>query len=260
MTIQSTKIAILAGGFGSRLGRETENLPKPLVEIGGSPILMHIMQHFCRAGLRDFVIALGYRGDCIKRYMMDYAQLHGDLRINLQSNQFERYGAQAPDWNVELIETGLRTQTGGRIRRLQPWLGDSRFILAWGDGLHNVDLGALLAFHAGHGRLATVVAVRPPARFGHLEFEGDRVVEFSEKPQAAEGWINGGLFVLEPGVFACIDGDDTHWEHAPMRRLAAEGQLMAYRHEGFWQCMDTPRDLALLNRLWDAGSPPWQVV
>ncbi|QFU77663.1 glucose-1-phosphate cytidylyltransferase [Halioglobus maricola] len=254
------KIAILAGGFGSRLGIETESKPKPLVEIGGRPILWHIMHGFQRWGLDDFVIALGYKGDMIKKYMADYARLHGNLRIELGNNEIHHHDAQPLDWNVELIETGQRTQTGGRILRLKPFVGNQTFILAWGDGLSTVDVDALLQFHQQHGKLATVTAVRPPARFGHLEFEGDRVAEFSEKPQTAEGWINGGIFVLEPGVFEYIEGDDTHWEREPMENLARDGQLMAYRHEGFWQCLDTPRDLALLNRLWNSGSPPWQAA
>ena len=239
------KVAILAGGVGSRLGTETESKPKPLVEIGGMPILWHIMRLFCHAGLHDFVIALGYRGDAIKRYVTE--------RHDQQDRKW-----QAGEWQVELVETGLKTQTGGRIKRLQPHLQNETFMLAWGDGLFTADLEGMLSFHRGHGRLATVLAVRPPARFGHLEFDGDRVIEFSEKPQAAEGWINGGVFVLEPGIFEYIDGDRTHWEREPMEDLAAAGELMAFRHEGYWQCMDTPRDLALLNRLWASGQAPWR--
>lgn len=253
------KIAILAGGVGSRLGIETESKPKPLVEIGGRPILWHIMRGYQHWGLNEFVIALGYKGDVIKKYMTDYARLHGNLRLEMSNNELTRFNDQPLDWNVELIETGQRTQTGGRILRLKPYLNDTTFILAWGDGLSTVDLDNLLRFHKQHGRLATVTAVRPPARFGHLEFDGDQVVEFSEKPQTAEGWINGGIFVLEPGIFDYIDGDTTHWEREPMENLARDGQLMAYRHEGFWQCMDTPRDLALLNRLWNSGDAPWQL-
>jgi len=252
------KVAILAGGVGSRLSPETESKPKPMVEIGGTPILWHIMRSFQSADLDEFVIALGYRGDSIKRYMADYIRLHGDLKINLQSRQIDRYENQPVDWQVELIDTGLKTQTGGRILRLKPYLDDEPFILAWGDGLSTVDVKALLAFHRAHGKLATVTAVQPPARFGHLEFDGDQVIEFSEKPQTAEGWINGGIFVLEPGIFDYIEGDKTHWEREPMEGLAAAGELMAYRHRGFWQCMDTARDHALLNRLWRSGDAPWK--
>ncbi len=252
------KVATLAGGVGSRLSPETESKPKPMVEIGGTPILWHIMRSFQSADLDEFVIALGYRGDSIKRYMADYIRLHGDLKINLQSRQIDRYENQPVDWQVELIDTGLKTQTGGRILRLKPYLDDEPFILAWGDGLSTVDVKALLAFHRAHGKLATVTAVQPPARFGPLEFDGDQVIEFSEKPQTAEGWINGGIFVLEPGIFDYIEGDKTHWEREPMEGLAAAGELMAYRHRGFWQCMDTARDHALLNRLWRSGDAPWK--
>ncbi len=252
------KVAILAGGIGSRLSPETESKAKPMVEIGGFPILWHIMSCFHQADLSDFVIALGYRGDSIKRYMAEYSSLHGNLKIDLQTDHIDHYGKQPVNWQVELIETGLRTQTGGRILQLQPYLGDSTFILAWGDGLSSVDVNALVAFHRSHGKLATVTAVQPPARFGHLEFDGDKVIEFSEKPQTAEGWINGGVFVLEPGIFDFIDGDKTHWEREPMEGLAAAGELMAYRHRGFWQCMDTPRDHALLNRLWRSDNAPWK--
>ena len=224
------------------------------------PILGHIMRCFDRAGLRNFVVALGYRGDDIKQYVADHGSLHPGGGGELTSGQVERHGEHDVAWKVALVETGLRTQTGGRIKRLRPYLGDGTFMLAWGDGLSTVDLNAMQAFHRQHGRLATVLAVRPPARFGHLEFDGDRVIEFSEKPQAAEGWINGGIFILEPGVFEYIDGDKTHWEREPMEGLAASGELMAFRHEGYWQCMDTPRDLALLNRLWASGQAPWRSV
>ncbi|MEE4204404.1 MAG: glucose-1-phosphate cytidylyltransferase [Halieaceae bacterium] len=253
------KVAILAGGVGSRLSPETDGKPKPLVEIGGRPILWHIMQHFSHYGLRDFVIALGYRGEAIKHYMSDYARLHGNLSINMRTGVIEQSGAQVEDWQVDLVDTGEKTQTGGRIKRLREWLGNETFLLAWGDGVHTIDITALLHFHRDHGRLATVTAVRPPARFGHLEFAGDQVVEFSEKPQTAEGWINGGLFVLEPGIFDVIDGDDTAWEREPMERLSSMGELMAFRHSGFWQCMDTPRDHALLNRLWHSDAAPWRL-
>jgi glucose-1-phosphate cytidylyltransferase len=253
------KVAILAGGVGSRLGSETESRPKPLVDVGGRPLLWHIMQGFARHGLREFTVALGYKGEVIKQYFADIARLHGHVSLSLRDNRLRRHGEPVPDWDVDLVETGQRTQTGGRVLSLAPFLGDKRFLLAWGDGVHDIDLDALLAFHAGHGRLATVVAVRPPARFGHLEFDGDRVAEFSEKPQAAEGWINGGVFVLEPGVFRYIEGDATPFERAPLEGLARDGELMAFRHHGFWQCVDTPRDLVLLKRLWDRGEAPWTV-
>lgn len=252
------KVAILAGGVGTRLAEETEIKPKPMVEIGGRPILWHIMMHYASFGLRDFVVALGYRGEYIKKYFTDYAALSGSMRIGLRSGKVEHLDADVPDWSVELIDTGLPTLTGGRIKRLKPYIGNERFMLTWGDGVSDVNLTSLLDFHKRHGKLATVTTVRPTARFGHIEFDGDRVARFTEKPQTAEGWINGAFFVLEPGVFEYIEGDATQFEHGPMERLAKEGQLMAYKHSGFWQCMDTLRDKKLLQDLWDSGRPPWK--
>jgi glucose-1-phosphate cytidylyltransferase len=254
------KVAILAGGVGTRLAEETEIKPKPMVEVGGRPILWHIMMHYAYYGFKNFVIALGYKGEHIKRYMVDYCSLNSNLRVNLGNGKIEMYNGHdaVQDWNVELIDTGQATLTGGRIKRLAPYLTDT-FMLTWGDGVANVDLHQLLAFHRSHGRLATVTAVRPPARFGRLEIQDSRVVEFSEKPQLGEGWINGAFFVLEPGIFDYIDGDETQWEREPMERLARDGQLMAYLHNGFWQCMDTLRDKKLLNDLWEQGSCPWKV-
>jgi len=252
------KVAILAGGVGTRLAEETEIKPKPMVEIGGTPIIFHIMQHYARYGHNAFSIALGYKGEYIKKYMMDYASLRSNLTVNLKSGEVERHGDDSPDWTVDLVDTGNDTLTGGRIKRLAPYIGNETFMLTWGDGVSDVDLDKLLAFHQAHGKLATVTAVRPTARFGHLEFEGDRVVEFSEKPQTAEGWINGAFFVLEPAVFDYIEGDTTQWEREPMERLAREGQLMAYRHDSFWQCMDTLRDKKLLEELWESGKAPWK--
>ncbi len=252
------KVAILAGGVGTRLAEETEIKPKPMVEIGGRPILWHIMMHYAAFGHRDFVVALGYKGEHLKKYFTDYAALSGSMRIGLRSGRVERLDADVPDWSVELIDTGLATLTGGRIKRLRPFIGDERFMLTWGDGVSDVNLDSLLEFHKKHGKLATVTTVRPTARFGHMEFEGDRVARFTEKPQTAEGWINGAFFILEPGVFEYIEGDATQFEHAPMERLAREGQLMAYKHTGFWQCMDTLRDKKALQDLWDTGRPPWK--
>jgi glucose-1-phosphate cytidylyltransferase len=249
------KVAILAGGLGSRISEETEIKPKPMVEIGGRPILWHIMKHYSHHGFNDFVIGLGYKGEVIKRYMVEYASLHSDLSVSLRDGRVARNGngngSEPEDWNIDLIETGQETATGGRIKRLAPHMGDGTFMLTWGDG----DLDALLAFHRGHGKLATLTAVRPPARFGHLELDGDRIGEFSEKPQIGEGWINGAFFVLEPGIFDYIDGDPTQWEREPLERLARDNQLMAYRHNDFWQCMDTIRDKKLLEELWKNGAP-----
>jgi glucose-1-phosphate cytidylyltransferase len=255
---RSVKVAILAGGVGSRISEETEIKPKPMVEIGGRPILWHIMKHYAHYGHCDFVIALGYKGEVIKRYMLDYASLHSDLRVALRTGDVIHQngnGSQPDDWTVDLIDTGPETATGGRIKRLAPFVGDSTFMLTWGDGVSDVDLDALLSFHRSHGKLATLTAVRPPARFGHLELDEDVVTEFSEKPQIGEGWINGAFFVLEPGVFDYIDEDSTPWEREPLERLAREGQLRAYRHPSFWQCMDTLRDKKLLEELWQDGAP-----
>jgi glucose-1-phosphate cytidylyltransferase len=252
------KVAILAGGVGTRLAEETEIKPKPMVEIGGTPIIMHIMRHYAHYGHKQFAIALGYKGEYIKKYMMEYALLQSHLTVDLKSGEVERHGSDKLDWTVDLVDTGRDTLTGGRIKRLAPFIGNETFMLTWGDGVADVDLDKLLAFHQSHGKLATVTAVRPTARFGHLEFDGDRVVEFSEKPQTAEGWINGAFFVIEPAVFDYIEGDATQWEHEPMERLAREGQLMAYRHDSFWQCMDTLRDKKLLEDLWESGKAPWK--
>lgn len=256
------KVAILAGGKGTRLAEETQVRPKPMVEIGNTPILLHIMRHYSVYGFNDFVIALGYKGEFIKKYMLDEVALSGNLTVRYGSravgnNHIERHGQAQPDWQVELIDTGAETLTGGRIKRLKPYLGNETFMLTWGDGVSDINLERLLAFHRSHGKLATVTAVRPPARYGHMVFDGDVVIRFDEKPQTSEGWINGAFFILEPQVYDYIDGDMVMFEHAPMERLAAEGQLMAYRHEGFWACMDTLRDKHKLEEMWQSGDRPW---
>jgi glucose-1-phosphate cytidylyltransferase len=253
------KVAILAGGVGTRLAEETEIKPKPMVEIGGRPILWHIMMHYAHYDFKDFVLALGYKGEVIKKYMVDYCSLNNNLTVNLRTGEIQRNGDITPDWNVELIDTGIPTLTGGRIKRLARYIGNETFMLTWGDGVSNIDLNKLLEFHRAHGKLATLTAVRPPARFGHLAFEGDQVAQFTEKPQTSEGWINGAFFVLEPAVFDYIDGDDTQWEREPLERLSRDGQLMAYRHDSFWQCMDTLRDKRLLETVWQSGDAPWKV-
>jgi len=253
------KIGILAGGFGTRLAEETEIRPKPMVEIGGMPILWHIMMHYHTFGHREFAVALGYKGDHIKRWFAEYNSLNGSMTVNMATGEIKRHGSSIPDWTVDLVDTGIRTGTGGRIKRLMKWMGNNTCMLTWGDGVSDVNLNRLLAFHRSHGKLATMTAVRPPARYGHIEFDGHRVVEFNEKSQAAEGWINGAFFVLEPGVIDYIDGDEVMFEYAPMQRLAADGQLMAFRHESFWQCMDTLREKTVLQRLWDSGNPPWKL-
>lgn len=253
------KVAILAGGLGSRLSEETETKPKPMVEIGGTPILWHIMDIYAAHGFNDFVIALGYKGEAIKRYVLDRVHLGHDLSVNLAKGRVEVHRSETTDWKIRLVDTGLHTQTGGRIKRLAPYIGNGTFMLTWGDGVSDIDLHRLLDFHRSHGKLATLTAVRPPARFGHLELDGDRIAEFSEKPQTGEGWINGAFFVLEPEVVEFIDGDDTHFEKGPLERLARAGQLMAYRHDSFWQCMDTIRERNLLESLWQSGNAPWKL-
>ncbi len=252
------KVAILAGGLGSRLSEETALKPKPMVDIGGRPILWHIMRYYAHFGFDEFVIGLGYKGEVVKRWMVDTASITGDLTVHLATGEVHHH-ERPDDWTVDLVDTGIKTQTGGRVRNLKDHLGEGTFMLTWGDGLADVDLHALLAFHRAHGKLATLTAVRPPARFGHLELDGDRVTVFDEKPQLGEGWINGAFFVLEPEVLDYIDADSTHFEREPLEGLAKDGQLMAYRHESFWQCMDTVRDLKLLQQLWDTGAAPWEV-
>ncbi|HEV8584670.1 MAG TPA: glucose-1-phosphate cytidylyltransferase [Methylomirabilota bacterium] len=252
------KVVILCGGLGTRLREETEVKPKPMVEVGGRPILWHIMRGYAAHGFSDFVLALGYKGDVIKRYFLDYYHLQRDLSVNVGTGAVTAEGGQQDDWRVSLVDTGLTTQTGGRLRRLKSWLGGGPFMLTYGDGVSDVDPERLLRFHRSHGKLATVTAVRPPARFGGLVFQGDLVTEFTEKPQVGEGWINGGFFVFEPGVLDYVDGDDTYLEREPLERLAKDGQLVAHRHEGFWQCMDTVRDLKLLETLWETGRAPWK--
>jgi glucose-1-phosphate cytidylyltransferase len=252
------KVAILAGGVGSRLAEETTTRPKPMVEIGGRPILWHIMKHYAHHGHEEFVVAAGYKGEQIKRWWVDYAHLIGDVTVQPAKGIIDVHGPEAEDWSVSVIDTGRATASGGRIHRLRSWLSDETFMLTYGDGVSDIDLDALIAFHRSHGRLATLAAVRPLARFGHLTIEGEEITDFSEKPQVDVGWINGGFYVLEPDVIDYIDGDDTSWERAPLERLSKDGQLMAYRHEGFWQCMDTFREKVLLEQMWEAGDAPWK--
>ena len=252
-------VVVLAGGLGTRLAEETEVKPKPMVEIGGQPILWHIVKHFAHYGITDIYIALGYRGDVIKRYFLDYHTLGGSMSIELATGAVKRRDVPRDDWRVHLVDTGLETGTGGRLRRLRSHLEGQTFVLTYGDGVADVDLEKLFEFHRRAGRIATITAVRPPARFGALVFDGDRVAEFQEKPQVGEGWINGGYLVFEPEVFEYLPGDDTSLEAHALQRLAQEGQLSAYRHDGFWQCMDTLRDKRQLQQAWDSGDPPWKV-
>jgi glucose-1-phosphate cytidylyltransferase len=253
------KVAILAGGVGSRLAEETEIKPKPMVEIGGRPILWHIMKHYAQNAFNEFFIALGYKGEEVKRYFLDYSKLNGSMTVNLANGRVESSSRECEDWLVHLMDTGAETLTGGRVKRLEPWLRDATFMVTYGDGVSNINLDDLLKFHRSHGRFATVTAVRPPARFGSLSFDGDFVSAFTEKSQIGEGWINGGFLVFEPAVFDYLEGDESSLEADAMERLAADNQLVAYRHEGFWQCMDTMRDMRLLQSLWSSGSAPWKV-
>lgn len=252
------KVVILAGGLGTRLAEHTEVRPKPMVQIGGRPILWHILKYYSGFDHRDFYIALGYLGEVIKDYFLDYRLLATpEVVVNLRDCTVETTGRPPEDWKVHLVDTGLASMTGGRLLRLREHVGSETFMVTYGDGLANVDLDALLTFHRAHGKLATVTAVRPPARFGGLLLDGDQVQEFTEKPIIGEGWINGGYFVFEPGVFDYIAGDATHLEMDPLRDLARDGELNAFRHDNFWQCMDTLRDHRLLEELWDSGKAPW---
>ncbi len=253
------RVVILAGGLGTRLAEETEVKPKPMVEVGGRPILWHILKHYDHHGFKEFFIALGYKGEVIKHYFMDYYNLNGSMTIDFSNNEVLTHNRECEDWIVHLVETGQETSTGGRVKRLEPWLKDGTFMLTYGDGVCNIDLRDLLRFHRSHGRIATVTAVRPPARFGGLIFDGDLVAEFTEKPQIGEGWINGGFLVFEPELFDYLEGDHSILEIDALERLADDRQLAAYRHEYFWQCMDTMRDKRLLEHFWQEGQAPWKV-
>ena len=251
------KVVILAGGLGTRLAEETGIRPKPMVEIGGRPILVHLMAHYARHGFADFVIACGYKGEVIKQYFRDFFLQQSDFVVHLKDGKVDLLHPPRVDWKVALIDTGRDTMTGGRLLRLRPHLGGTTFLATYGDGLADVDLDALMRFHRSHGKAATVTAVRPPSRFGGLDLDGTRVRKFSEKPQTGEGWINGGFFVFEPRALDAIDGDSISLEREPLERLAKEGELMAFRHEGFWQPMDTLREKQLLENLHASGKAPW---
>lgn len=253
------KAVILAGGFGTRLSEETIDKPKPMVTVGGHPMLWHIMKILGANGIKEFVIALGYRGDYIKQYFLDFHAIQNDITVDLSSGHTTIHEGNHTDWKVHLIDTGLHTQTGGRLRRLRPWLQDGTFLFTYGDGVADIDLADLLGFHRAHGKLATVTTVRPPSRFGNLAFEGDAVTDFYEKQDLSDSRINGGYFVLEPEVIDYIGGDDEPWERGPLERLAREGQLMGYRHHGFWSCMDTLKEKTMLEELWRSGRAPWRI-
>ncbi|GAB3439028.1 glucose-1-phosphate cytidylyltransferase [Insolitispirillum peregrinum] len=253
------KVVILAGGLGTRLAEETSVRPKPMVEIGGKPILWHIMKIYAAHGLNDFVICLGYKGYMVKEYFSNYFLHNSDVTIDVASNSIHTHQNTAEPWKITLVDTGDNSMTGGRIKRIAPYLGDDEnFCLTYGDGVSDVNVTELLEFHKRNARLATVTAVHPPRRFGVLELDNDTVTAFEEKPQAEGGWINGGFFVLSRKVIDYIDADETIWEREPLKRLTAEGQLSAYRHSGFWQPMDTLRDKQYLEELWTLNSAPWK--
>lgn len=253
------KAVILAGGLGTRLSEETGTRPKPMVEIGGRPILWHIMKIYSRYGINEFIVCLGYKGYVIKEYFANYFLHMSDVTFDMRDNSTQIHHASAEPWRITLIETGEETQIGGRIRRILPYVeSDKAFCLTYGDGVSDVDIGAAIAQHEKEGVLATVTAAQPPGRFGALKTEGTKVFGFQEKPVGDGGWVNAGFFVLSPKIGAYIDGDETVWEREPMERLAAEGQLRAYFHRGFWQPMDTLRDKRHLEDLWAAGRAPWK--
>lgn len=253
------KVVLLAGGLGTRLSEETDVRPKPLVEIGGKPILWHIINMYAHHGVSDFIICAGYKGAMIKRYFVNYFLETSDVDVDIATGEVRYINSKAENWRVRVIDTGVPTLTGGRLKRVASTLGNETFCMTYGDGVSDVDISAVLAFHRSHGKLATVTAVRSPGRFGILSLgEGKQVMRFHEKPDEEMGWINGGFFVLEPAVIDYIEGDDTIFERGPLERLAADGQLVAYQHSGFWKPMDTLRDKRELDDLWASGAPPWK--
>lgn len=253
-------VVILCGGRGTRLAEETTVRPKPLIEVGGYPIVWHIMNLYGHRGFNKFILALGYKGDAIRDYFLRYHAAHRDLTVDLATGDVQCESPPRNDWKVSMVHTGNDTLTGGRLLRLESYLrSEGTFMLTYGDGLSDVNIADILSFHRRHGKLATITAVNPPARFGTMSFDGDQVVEFAEKPQTSEGWVNGGFFVFEPRIFDYLGDDKTVLEEGPLERLATDGQLMAYRYKGFWQCMDTLRDKNRLEDLWQSGKAPWKV-
>lgn len=252
------KAVILAGGLGTRIAEESDTKPKPMVEIGGKPLLWYIMKTYAHHGIKDFVICLGYKGYVIKEFFFNYYRHMSDMTIDLKTGDHRILNSQAEDWRITLVDTGSETMTGGRLKRVAPYLGQETFCLTYGDGLANINISAELEFHRNHGKLATVAAVQPPGRFGVLNIDpANQVSSFEEKPSDELGWINGGFFVLEPGVIPYIEGDDTSWERAPLTNIAKDGQLAAFHHTGFWQPCDTLRDKRELETLWASGNAPW---
>ena len=253
------KTVILCGGLGTRLSEETVIKPKPMVEIGDKPILWHIMKNYLSHDYNNFILALGYKGEKIKEYFLNYNNLTSNLTVNMKNGEVFKTEGTKENWEVQMIDTGKNSMTGGRLHRLQKILKtEGRFMMTYGDGLGDINISKLVSFHKKHGKIATLVAVRPPARFGSMIFKENQVLEFKEKPQTGEGWINGGFFVFESKIFDYLNGDDTVLEADPLERLATDGQLMAYKHNGFWQCMDTLRDKISLNKIWNEGNAPWK--
>ena len=252
------KIIILAGGFGTRLSEYTESIPKPMVSIGGTPILCHIMKIFAHYGHIDFFVALGYKAEVIKEYFLNYSTLNADFTIDLGTGTVNSHSLNEVDWKVTLVDTGLHSMTGGRVRRMKHYIGNETCLLTYGDGLSDLDLDELVAFHKSHGKMVTVTAVRPGARFGELKIKGGQVVSFQEKPQTGQGWINGGYFVFEPEFFDLIQDDGTILERDPLEQAVELNELMAFQHKGFWYCMDTKRDRDNLEVLWNSGKAPWK--
>jgi len=257
MSITKTKTIILAGGLGTRLSELTETVPKPMVKIGGKPMLWHIMKIYAYYGFKNFYIALGHKSEAIKEYFINYRTLNSNFTVDLENGHIDIHQLDDVNWNVTLVDTGELTMTGGRVKRMQPFAGDQTVMLTYGDGVANVDLQALLAFHRSHGKLMTVTAVHPGSRYGELQLDHERVISFQEKPQLNQGWISGGFFVIEPGFFDLLTGDSTVLERQPMEQAVRMGEVMAFQHEGFWHSMDTKRDRDNLERIWQKGNPPW---
>ena len=251
------KVVILAGGYGTRLAEYTDVIPKPMVEIGGRPILWHIMNIYSYFGYKEFVLALGYKSHSIKEYFLNYRSINSNIAVEISTGDIKHLDSETPDWNVTLVDTGLDTQTGGRVKRLQTYVENETFLLTYGDGLADIDIGKLVSFHKERGKLVTITAVHPGARFGQLELDGNYVSTFKEKPQTTEGWVNGGFMVIEPEFFEIIQDDSTFLEKEPLEIAATMGELVAYKHEGFWHCMDTKRDKDTLEGYWNAGNAPW---
>ena len=253
------KVIILAGGLGTRLSEYTESIPKPMVKIGGKPILWHIMRTYAKFKHTDFHLALGYKAELIKEYFLNYRSINSDIEVDLGTGETQSFQSNHLDWKLTLVDTGLDSMTGGRVKRMQNFIGNETFLLTYGDGLTDINIGELVDLHNSHGKMVTVSAVHPAARFGELVLDGDLVTSFKEKPQISQGWINGGYFVIEPEFFDLIQDDSTILEHEPLEKVAKMGELMAYQHNGFWQCMDTKRDRDMLEELWLKGKAPWKV-